>query len=73
MTKVIIKKNRLNNDSRDFLQIFWMSADGSVESNYDASRDQVVAVSNVAKLAGLDMKFEVKSFDGGQEIIEIWE
>ncbi len=72
MTKVVIRKQHLDN-GKGFFQIFWMAASGSITSNLDASWDQVVGVSNVAMRATLDMKTETKSFDGGQEIIEIWE
>ena len=72
MTKVIIRKRHLDN-GKGFFQIFWKTASGKVTSNTDASLEQVVVVSNVAIRAGLNMEFEVKSFDGGQEIIEIWE
>ncbi len=72
MTKVIIIK-RYNDNSKDFLQIFWISADGSVESNSDATWEQVIGVSNVAMRAGFEYAMEVKPLDSGQEIIDTWE
>ena len=72
MTKVVIRKQHLDN-GKDFFQIFWMTASGSITSNLDASWDQVVGVSNVATRAGFDMKTEAKPLDGGQEIIDTWE
>ncbi len=72
MTKVIIRKQYIDN-SKCFFQISWMSADGSIESNCNATQDQVIGVSNVATRAGFEYVVEVKAFDGGEEITDTWE
>ena len=71
MTKVVIRKQNFDNGKR-FFQIFWTSANGSVESNTDASLEQVIGVSNVAMRAGFEYAMEVKPLDSGQEIIDTW-
>ncbi len=73
MTKVIIKTQLNDNGQKPFCQIFWMNADGKLTSNYNASYNQVIAVSEVASRASYNHTAEVKLFDGGREVIDTWE
>ncbi len=69
MTKVIIRTQLNDNGQKPFCQIFWMN-DGKLTSNYNATLKQAMAVSEVASRAGFNHTAEVKSFDGGQKIID---